>query len=93
MQFDPRTLEPLGEDGTVYPKIRILADFGELNVSNGALLSLDRNQVRVVAPEKTVGPEASGDGWKLNLKDGWKIVRSGDSGNYELAGPANNVDE
>jgi len=51
MQFDPRTVMPLGEHGTVYPAIRVVDVWGALEVkSGGALISSDFSKIIVAAP-------------------------------------------
>ncbi len=74
LQFDPGDLVPLGAPGTVYPKIRIVDEWGILTVTRGgALLSSDFSRITVPAPE--------GAGWKLELRPGWEIqpaARAGD---------------
>lgn len=78
MQFDPRTLVPLKNQGTVYPEIRIVDTWGILEVKKGgALLSSDFAKVTVPPPENTEASNAKGDGWKLTLNDGWKVCRTG----------------
>lgn len=79
LSFDPRNLQPLPLYGTVYPTLRVCSAWGVLEVTNGALMSPDRDTLFLVAPTKTTA--TSGDGWRLDLKPGWKIVpgkRSGD---------------
>lgn len=83
MQFDPRTLVPLKNAGTVYPEIRIVDSWGILEVKKGgALLSSDFARVIVPTPENTDVTTATGDGWKLTLNDGWKVCRAGAGGSY-----------
>ncbi|KRE89421.1 hypothetical protein ASG87_03525 [Frateuria sp. Soil773] len=81
VQFDPRNLQPLGDDGTVYPTIRISDDWGVLDARNGALMKPDWSALVVTPPPATSGARLAGDGWTLSLKPGWKIVpgtRKGD---------------
>jgi hypothetical protein len=71
-QFNPQTLQPLGDHGTVYPTLRLSDDWGVLEVSDGALL----NQVAKVATVSTVGFDAvalQAAGWRLTLKSGWTL--------------------
>lgn len=82
MQFDPGNLVALDDHGTVYPNIRIVDVWGVLTVtSGGALMSADFSRVTVPAPENSEGSVIDGNGWKLELKDGWAAAageRSGD---------------
>jgi hypothetical protein len=71
-QFNPQTLQPLGEHGTVYPTLRLSDDWGVLEVSDDALL----NQVAKRAAVATAGFDAAtlkADGWKLKLNNGWTV--------------------
>ncbi len=68
---------PLEGFGTVYPTMRLVDEWGGLEVERDGAL------VRAAPPVATVsvtgtGPSGlSGDGWQLKLNDGWK-VRPGD---------------
>jgi hypothetical protein len=86
VQFDPRTLQPMGKSGTVYPTLRISADWGVLEVQNGALLNPEWSAATVVAPTST-GESRRGDGWTLDLKPNWKVVPAQRVGDFTLAGP------
>ena len=72
--FNPQTLRSLEGIGTVYPTMRLVDDWGILEVeSHGALVS--EKIVRVSA----AGIDSSalkGPGWKLTLKPGWTIEKS-----------------
>jgi hypothetical protein len=87
VQFDPRTLQPLADAGTVYPTIHISDDWGILDAKNGALMKPDWSALVVVAPSSTEGSHVSGDGWTLELKPGWKIVPDARSGDFTLSPP------
>ena len=50
VQFDPRSLQPLGDAVTVYPAMRITDDWGILDAKNGALMKSDWSAVIVSAP-------------------------------------------
>ncbi|MBN2209500.1 MAG: hypothetical protein JW759_09420 [Candidatus Coatesbacteria bacterium] len=74
VQFDPRNLFPLGEHGTVYPTARLTDDWGVLTASNGVLIGPDWRAAFVTAP---AGPRArplAGDGWVLELNEGWTVA-------------------
>ena len=79
-QFNPQTLQPIGESGTVYPTLRLSAEWGVLQVDGGALL----DQRRKVATVTATGIDRAGlrgDGWRLTLKAGWTVEsgqRAGD---------------
>lgn len=76
MEFDPGNLVPLDSLGTVYPHIRIVDDWGILEVKNeGALLSGDFKRATV---------PLAGMGWALELKPGWSRVPGARSGDSEI---------
>lgn len=83
VQFDPRTLQPLDDVGTVYPTLRISDDWGVLEASEGALLLADWSAVIVVAPEGDT-PPVSGPGWTLELAPGWHMVPADRPGDWTL---------
>lgn len=85
IQFNPQNLQPLDELGTVYPTMRVSADWGVLEVQNGALLKPDWSAVSVAAPA-AFGTPLSGDGWTLELKSNWKIVPAERKGDFTLVG-------
>ena len=87
VQFDPRNLQPLADEGTVYPTIHISDDWGIIDAKNGALMKPNWSALVVEAPSSTSGPHVSGDGWTLELKPGWKIVPDARSGDFKLSKP------
>lgn len=84
VQFDPRTLQPLENTGTVYGKMRISDEWGILEASGGALMKSDWKSVVVVAPAASTGSSLKGDGWTLELNPGWKIVPGARRGDFIL---------
>ena len=84
ISFDPRNIMPLGQYGTVYPTIRVTDKWGVLTVSNGALISPQWDKITISNPEKTVGNKITGDGWILDLEEGYALVKNDDTGNYML---------
>jgi hypothetical protein len=66
--------------------MRISADWGVLEVQNGALLKPDWSAVSVAAPT-IMGATLKGDGWTLELKPNWKVVPAERNGDFTLAGP------
>jgi hypothetical protein len=83
VQFDPRTLQPLDDLGTVYPTLRITDDWGVLEAEDGALLKPDWSAVVVVSPGAEAAPLA-GPGWRLALLPGWRMVRGARAGDWTL---------
>jgi hypothetical protein len=74
--FNPSALVSLDDKGIVYPTLKVIADWGTIDVSDGALLPQDRSLVTVAAPPNTTGSRIEGPGWILNLNRGWQIVPS-----------------
>lgn len=79
-QFNPQTLQPLGATGTVYPKMRLKAEWGVLEVEDDALLDSASKTATVSAVGIDIAAR-KGHGWQLSLNDGWVVrpgVRKGD---------------
>lgn len=77
-QFNPQTLQPLGEFGTAYPTMRLSDDWGVLEVDDGVLLGKNRATVSAVGADPS---GLKGAGWRLQLNPGWTVrpgVRKGD---------------
>lgn len=73
MAFDPDTVQPIGAPGAVYPALRVVDDWGVLEVTGGALIKADWSAVVVPAPASTSAGAAAGDGWTLRLAPGWRL--------------------
>jgi len=79
-QFNPQTLQPLGDAGIVYPKVHLSADWGTLEVDGGALFDKAMKAATVPAGGLAAA-DRKGDGWRLTLKPGWSLqpgARKGD---------------
>jgi len=85
VQFNPNNLQPLDDLGTVYPTGRISDVWGILSVSGGMLLSPNWNSVRVPAPAAPEGHPLAGDGWTLELNEGWTLEPGERPGDYRVA--------
>lgn len=79
IQFDPRNLIALENYGTVYPTLKIVDEWGILEVSKGALVASNWSKVTVTYPTKFDTNVLSGDGWKVTLNNGWKYVADGNN--------------
>ena len=84
VQFDPRTLQPLDDLGTVYPEIRISDVWGILEASKGALIKGEWGSVVITAPTDPTSSPIKGDGWTLELNPGWRLVPAARKGDYLL---------
>ena len=84
--FNPNNLFDLGAYGTVYPTMTITDNWGKLNVTNGEGALMKDWQVVYLPVKKdmalTGGKTVEGDGWKLSLVPGWKVIPDGL--NYKL---------
>lgn len=88
VQFNPGTLVPLGEAGTVYPTLHVSDDWGSVDVDGGALMAGDWSRVTVPAPQGDItGSALRGEGWTLQLAPGWRLVPDARKGDYTLAMP------
>ena len=85
MSFNPKNLVPLDEDeGTVYPTVTINDNWGVLTVKEGgALLRSDWRWVSVSKPLEITEELITGDGWEIELNEGYQIQEMSD-GNYLL---------
>lgn len=80
--FDPTDVIPLDDKGNVYPTIRVTDNWGILDVHDGGLLSPHWNQITVSAPTNKDGNNISGDGWTLQLNQGYIITTDSSTGDY-----------
>ncbi len=78
ISFDPRSLQPLSNYGTVYNIIRVVDLWGVLDVNNDALMSSDWKVIKVSAMDLIEDQNIiSGNGWTLKLNDGWRLEDDG----------------
>ena len=82
--FDPNEVLPLGDLGTVYPSMKLSDGWGILTVTKGGLIARDFRQARVPAPNKLDERPLKGDGWELELKEGWRLVPGSRKGDFEI---------
>ncbi len=82
--FNPSNLISLDGIGAVYPTFHVTGPWGTLVVTDGALRPKNQNQVIVAAPKNTKGAHLEGQGWKLDLAKGWKVIPSEDSKNFTV---------
>ena len=85
-QFNPQTLRPLGEIGTIYPTMRLVDAWGVLEEDGGALMAKDGKTVSVSAAG--IDPSGlKGAGWTLTLKPGWTVTPGARGGDFTITGP------
>jgi hypothetical protein len=85
IEFDPNNIESLDGVGSVYPTLRITDQWGILTVSSGALIGKDWAWVQVPVARNSTGPPLRGDGWTLQLNDGWTPKPGTRLGDWVLA--------
>jgi hypothetical protein len=85
VSYDPRNIMPIEDVGTVYPNIRVTDKWGILNVEKGALMSPAWDKISITNPIKTGDKNVSGDGWTLELADGYILTKNENDGNFKLA--------
>jgi hypothetical protein len=83
MVMNPAEVMPLGEFGTVYPTLTLKAEWGTLTATNGARIAADFRRAFVRAPASVQARPVAGDGWKLELSDGWRIARGAREGDLK----------
>ncbi|HVH31836.1 MAG TPA: hypothetical protein VNA31_09270 [bacterium] len=83
----PDTVVPIDSQSTVYGTLHIRDVWGELHVTNGALIILGSSGRvdRVQVPAPPAAGILEGDGWKLQLNPEWQIVSGDRSGDFTLA--------
>lgn len=83
VSFNPQNIMSLEKYGNVYPTIRISDKWGILTVKNGALMSPTWQNITVTIPTSIDAKQISGEGWTLELADGYDIQKD-EAGNYKL---------
>ena len=76
--YDPNNVIGIDASNTVYPTMRMVDAWGVLTVSNGAWLERDVTghlvRARVPAPPDLAARPLKGEGWSLELTNGWEVV-------------------
>jgi hypothetical protein len=84
VSFDPRNIMPLEDNGTVYPDMRIVDNWGVLTVQNGALMAPNWDKITVSMPFKIEGKKIFGEGWIIELIGDYAFIEDGKTGNFVL---------
>jgi hypothetical protein len=91
--YDPNNVFGIDASNTVYPTMRIVDAWGVLTVSNGAWIERDAAgsvvSARVTAPADLSARPLKGDGWSLELANGWEAVPGERSGDVKLKKASN----
>ncbi len=77
ISFNPHTLVPFGEHGTIYKTLKAYGDWGTLQTSKGALVVTDWS--KIIADKPSANNRSNN--WTISLNPGWEIVKKSD-GNY-----------
>jgi len=76
--YDPNNVIGVDASNTVYPTMRLVDAWGVLTVSNGAWLERDSTghmvRARVPAPVDLSARPLKGEGWSLELANGWEVI-------------------
>lgn len=75
VSFNYTDISTLDDQGVVYPTIRAKDNWGILEVSNGALMSPDWKKITVSNLTSVNGRVVKGDGWTLELNEGYTILK------------------
>ncbi len=84
VSFNPGNIMPVEDKGTFYPNIRVTDKWGILVVEKGALMSPNWDKISVTNPIKTENKNVSGEGWTLELTDGYAVTKNEKNGNFKL---------
>ena len=87
--YDPNNVIGVDASSTVYPTLRLVDTWGVLTVTSGAWLERDTAghvvRARVPAPADLSTRPLKGDGWSLELANGWEVVPANRPGDVKLA--------
>jgi hypothetical protein len=86
-EFDPHALLAFPPYGTVYPTGTFSANWGKLQVEDGALVAPDNQSLRIVVPVDVQARPLHGPGWQLELTPGWSVRPGSRPGDFVVVGP------
>ncbi len=78
--FDPRKVFPFGEKQVVYTMRKLIAEWGVLTVEGGAILEDQNTMWAHVSLSGASADFSAGDGWRLDLNEGWNVAPAGRRG-------------
>lgn len=83
--MDTRKLQPFDEGRMVYTERKLIAQWGTLQVSGGAILEDSSSAQGRVSLHAAAADHRSGEGWTLTLAPGWTIARGERAGDFVVA--------
>jgi hypothetical protein len=86
--FNPNAATPLAGVGTVFETSRVTDEWGVLTVESGGVL-MERSErgitgVLVPVAAGTILAPLAGEGWRLELAEGWRVVRGDRLGDWKV---------
>jgi hypothetical protein len=86
--YDPNNVFAIDASNTVYPTLRLVDEWGILEVNDGAWLLRDASgaltRAQVDAPGSTAVRPLRGKGWSLDLNEGWRVIPGQRSGDFRV---------
>ena len=82
--FNPSNIMPIENYGNFHLNIRVIDLWGTLTVESGALLNPFWDKISITNPIRTEDNKIIGDGWTLELTDGYIVEKDESTGNYRL---------
>jgi hypothetical protein len=83
--FNPNNLVSFKENETVYPDMTVQDEWGEISVSDGALLqNWKLLSVSLYDLKDPRGQTITTAGWTLELRDGWTVAPGPRPGDYQI---------
>jgi hypothetical protein len=86
--YDPNNVIGIDASTTVYPTLRVVDAWGVLTVTDGAWIERDTSghvaRARVAAPTDLSARPLKGEGWSLELANGWTIVAGERAGDLKI---------
>jgi hypothetical protein len=84
-EFNPQTLQPLNDLGTVYPTMHLHDAWGVLEVDGGAGALLDEGMTQARVSAAGFDPsKLTGEGWRLTLNKGWELQPGPRKGDFAI---------
>jgi len=85
MSYDTRYIVTIEDLGFVYPTMKATDNWGVLDIKDvGGFLNPAKDKVIITVPTKTDGNSIKGEGWTLQLNEGYTIFKDETTGNYTL---------